>query len=199
MSNTTKHLISVFSICILAIGVIFLWTQNTKHKNNLELPSISQQSETDDNTSQNEQLPVETPKKRPLLIKKYTPQHAILKKHGLPRPVNDAIPPLQQLITEVQTFFNPMHMDIVIVRIIDEYNRGKIDLEYVVSFLESQHRYEPAILEELEPRRAFKYFNRIVRVSSGTVKAYAERILAKDPDNPDAQLHMVRYEKDKRH
>ena len=77
MSNISKLIVSVFSICILAIGVIFLWAQNAKG-NDVEIPSISQQSETDDKTSQNEQPRAETPKKRPLLIKKHTHQHAII-------------------------------------------------------------------------------------------------------------------------
>lgn len=195
ISNITRFLISVYCICILTNSMTYIQAQITK-QNNAELTSINQQTETDDNTSQNEQPRVEMPKKRPLLIKKYTPLHFHTIKHFLSSSVNDAIPSIQQVITEVQTFFNPIHLDIVIRVLMDEYKRGKIDLEYVVHFLESQHRYEPTILEELEPRRAFKYFNRIVRVSTDTVKAYAERILAIDPDNPDAQLHMVRYEKD---
>ena len=194
MSITAKLIVSVFSICFLAIGAIFLWTQNAKG-NDLEIPSISQQTETDDKTSQNEQLHAETPKKRPLLTKRHAPQPVIPKKQVLSRPVNDAILPLQLTLRSTH-FFNSKHVDITIAVIMGEYNRGRIDLEYVVDFFESQYHYEPAILEKLEPRRAFKYLNR-VRVSRDTVKAYAERILAKDPDNPDAQLHMVRYEEDK--
>lgn len=218
MSNTAKLIVSVFSICILAIGTIFLWTQNAKG-NDVEKPSISQQSETDGKISQNEQLRVETPKKRPFLTKKHTHQPVIPKKQVQPRRVNDKISlPVQlstdindlispqprpltmlsplQLILNTQVILDPIQLDIAILGIMDEYKKGKLDLEYVVNFFESQHHYEPAILEELEPRRAFKYFDRIVRVSRDTVKAYAERILAKDPDNPDAQAHMVRYEKD---
>lgn len=224
MSNTTKFLMSVFIICILTISTMSLQAQISK-PNDAELPIISQHSDADENTLQvetlkkrplltkkyarqhidtlqNERPRVEIHKKRPLLIKKYTRQHVDTKKQVLPLrvneplPVNDIIPSIQQVITEVQTFLHPMHLDIVIRRLMDEYNRGKIDLEYVVEFFESQHHYEPAILEKLEPRRAFKYFDRIVGVSSGTVNAYAENLLAKDPDNPDAQAHMVLYEKD---
>ncbi len=194
MSITAKLIVSVFSICFLAIGAIFLWTQNAKG-NDLEIPSISQQSETDDKTSQDEQLRAETPKKRPLLTKRHAPQPVIPKKQVLSRPVNDAILPLQLTLRSTH-FFNSKHVDITIAVIMGEYNRGRIDLEYVVDFFESQYHYEPAILEKLEPRRAFKYLNRML-ISRDTVKAYAERILTEDPDNPDAQLHMVRYEKDK--
>ncbi len=222
MSKTTKLLISVLSVCILVIGYILLRPYNTNRNNDVELPSISQQTKTDDNTSQNEQLRVETPKKRPFLTRKRARQHAIPKKRVLPRPVSDKIsspvqlstdindvisPQLQplsdantvifplQLIPDIQAFLDPMHVDITLAVIMGKYKQGKIDLEYVVDFLESQHIYKPTILEKLEPRRAFRYFNRIL-VSRDTVKAYAERILAKDPDNPDAQAHMVRYEKD---
>ena len=246
MSITTKFIVSVFSICFLAIGAIFFWTQNAKG-NDLEIPSISQQSETDDKTSQNEQLRAETPKKRPFLIKRHARQPVIPKKQVLSRPVNDAILPLQltpdiqafldpmhndailplQLTPDIQAFLDPIHndailplqlkheiqafldpmqvditLDITLAVIMDKYKQGKINFEYVVDFLESQHIYKPAILEKLEPRRAFRY----LAVTSITMsesrsrniaKTYAERILAKDPDNPDAQLHMVRYEEDK--
>lgn len=209
MSNTGKLLISVLSVFVLAIGTIFLWTQNAK-ENDLEIPSISRQTEFDGESSQDQKRHVKTPKKRPLLSRKHTRQSLTPIEPVPLSPVNDSIPLLQSIIdTSVQlsplipgdSIFNipvqlsPLNPGDSIARIMYLYNQGKIDLEYVVNYLESQHHYEPAILEKLKPRRAFKYFERIV-VSRNIVKAYAERILAKDPNNPDAQVHMVRYVKE---
>lgn len=184
-------------------GVIFLWAQNTSHHNRVELPSISQQTGSDDKSSQGEQQSAETHKKRPLLIKQHTRQDVIpivppllspVKVPQLLSPINDVIPPLQSTI-DIQTF--PLHLypEMSFAGIMYSYNQGKIDLDYVVDYLESQHIYNPNIVEKLTPHRAFKHFNKII-VSTDIVKAYAERILAKDPENPDAQLHMLGYEPD---
>ncbi|MCY4403221.1 MAG: hypothetical protein OXD54_11645 [Candidatus Poribacteria bacterium] len=222
MSYTTKFLISVFTVCILTIGAIFLWAQITKQKI-AALPSINQQTETD-----------VKPKRKLFLTKRHPRQHIIPKKQMLlDNSVdtnnaslldNTVIPPVTfqtdvqldyrsfdlnlklppiLLQTGVQLDFHQFHPTIRIsmIRLINMYNQGKLDLDYVVDYLESQHHFDPAILDKLAPRRAFRYIAGTSPSMSGTrsrniAKDYAERILARDPDNPDAQLHMVRYEKD---
>lgn len=211
MINTSRFLMSVFSICILTIGVIFLWLQIIK-PNNAELPSISQQSEDHDET-----LQVETPKRRPFLTKKHPSQHVIPNKQMLYKNADENRPSFDTTVippsthqTDVQFDFPNVQFDFPDVQfrptispigLIYMYNQGKFDLDYVVDYLESQHHFDATILEKLEPRRAFRYIARTSPSMGGTkskniAKAYAERILEKDPDNPDAQLHMVRYEKD---
>ncbi len=204
MSYTTRFLISVFSVSILTIGAIFLWAQITKQKNT-ELQNISQLPDVDKNTLQNEKL-----KRRPLLTKKHPRQHIIPQKEMLlnnqvgmksASSLDNTVIPPPTLQTDIQLDFHNLRPTIDIIGLIYMYNQGKLDLDYVVDYLESQHHFDPAILEKLEPRRAFRYIARTSASLGGTrsrniAKAYAERILARDPDNPDAQLHMVRYEKD---
>ena len=220
MINTSRFLIGVFSICILTIGVIFLWPQIIK-PNNAELPSISQQSEDHDET-----LRVETPKRRPFLTKKRPRQHVIPQKQMLQtnsvdtnrtssfdspviRPSqiyrhksflpkssldNTVIPP-PTFLTDVPLDSLQFHPTISPIGLIYMYNQGKFDLDYVVDYLESQHHFDAAILEKLDTRRAFRYLGGTL-VSSDVKKAYAKRILTDDPDNPDARAHLVIYEPD---
>lgn len=203
MINTSRFLIGVFGICILTIGVIFLWPQIIK-PNNAELPSISQQSEDHD-----EILQVETPKRRPYKTKKRPRQHIIPNKQMLyknadeNRPSFDTtvIPPsthqtdVQFDFPDVQFDFHQFHPTISPIGLIYMYNQGKFDLDYVVDYLESQHHFDAAILEKLDTRRAFRYLGATL-VSSDIKKAYAKRILTEDPDNPDARAHLVIYEPD---
>ena len=196
MSNITKLLIRIFSIFVLVSGTLLLWTQDSHSQDNIELPSISQETKIDDENPQNEQLHVKTLKKRPYLTKKDTHQHTIPKKRVSPFPkdINNVILPFPPIIdTQIQFFL--LDPDMALVRLMYEYKQGKIDLDYVVEYLESQYIYDPAILKKLEPRRAFRYLAATL-VSSDIVKAYAERILTKDPDNPYARARMVRYEQD---
>ena len=206
MSIATKFLICILSVCLLTICAISFCAQKTE-PNNTELPSNSQQSETDDHN-----LQVATPKKRPFLTKKHPSQHIIQNKQMLhnnadanrPSFDNTVILPSTTLQTDIQFNFHRFHPTISsigvlgVLGVIYRYNQGKLDLDYVVDYLESQHHFDAAVLEKLEPRRAFRYIARTSRSikSKNFAKAYAERILEKDPDNPDAQLHMVRYEKD---
>ena len=216
MSITTRFLISILSVCLLTICAISFWVLKTE-PNNKELPSDSQQSETDDHN-----LQVVTPKKRPFSTKKHPSQHIIPNKQMLynnaieNRPTFDTtviLPSTPQTdvqfgLSDVQFGLPDVQLDahqtrptISPIGIIYMYNQGKLDLDYVVDYLESQHHFDAAILEKLEPRRAFRYIARTSPSMGGTkskniAKAYAEHILEKDPDNPDAQLHMVRYEKD---
>ena len=196
MSNITKLLIRIFSIFVLVSGVLLLWTQDSHSQDNIELPSISQETKIDDENPQNEQLHVKTLKKRPYLTKKDTHQHIIPKKRVSPFPqdINNVILPFPPIIdTQIQFFL--LDPDMALVGLMYKYKQGKIDLDYVVEYLESQYIYDPAILKKLEPRRAFRYLAATL-VSSDIVKAYAERILTKDPDNPYARARMVRYEQD---
>ncbi len=218
MSNASRFLISVFCVYILTIGTISLQAQISK-QNNAELPSINQQTETDDNTLQEQKPRDKTPKKRPYLIKKHVRKNAFPIGQGLtrpynganllPSPVNNTIQPIKdstdfpliKLPTDFQIPLHLLHPKISMLTIMNRYKQGKLELDYVVDYLESQHHFDPAILDKLEPRRAFRYISRTSASMGGAkteeiAKAYAERILAKDPDNPDAQLHMVRYEKD---
>ena len=196
MSNITKLLIRIFSIFVLVSGSLLLWTQDSHSQDNIELPSISQETDTDDKNPQNEQLHVKTLKKRPYLTKKDTHQHTISKKRvsPLPKDINNVILPFPPIIdTQIQFFL--LDPDIALARLMYEYKQGKIDLDYVVEYLESQYIYEPAILKKLEPQRAFRYLAR-TPVSSEISKSYAKRILTEEPDNPYARAHMVRYEQD---
>ena len=196
MSNITKLLIRIFSIFVLVSGSLLLWTQDSHSQDNIELPSISQETKIDDENPQNEQLHVKTLKKRPYLTKKDTHQHTISKKRVSPFPkdINNVILPFPPIIdTQIQFFL--LDPDMALVGLMYKYKQGKIDLDYVVEYLESQYIYDPAILKKLEPRRAFRYLAATL-VSSDIVKAYAERILTKDPDNPYARARMVRYEQD---
>ena len=84
MSNITKLLIRIFSIFVLVSGTLLLWTQDSHSQDNIELPSISQETKIDDENPQNEQLHVKTLKKRPYLTKKDTHQHIIPKKRVSP-------------------------------------------------------------------------------------------------------------------
>ena len=202
MSNITKLLIRIFSIFVLVSGSLLLWTQDSHSQDNIELPSISQETKIDDENPQNEQLHVKTLKKRPYLTKKDTHQHIIPKKRvspfsvpsPFPKDINNIILPFPPIIdTQIQFFL--LDPDMALVGLMYKYKQGKIDLDYVVEYLESQYIYDPAILKKLEPRRAFRYLAATL-VSSDIVKAYAERILTKDPDNPYARARMVRYEQD---
>ena len=202
MSNITKLLIRIFSIFVLVSGTLLLWTQDSHSQDNIELPSISQETKIDDENPQNEQLHVKTLKKRPYLTKKDTHQHIIPKKRvspfsvpsPFPKDINNIILPFPPIIdTQIQFFL--LDPDMALVGLMYKYKQGKIDLDYVVEYLESQYIYDPAILKKLEPRRAFRYLAATL-VSSDIVKAYAERILTKDPDNPYARARMVRYEQD---
>lgn len=205
MSKATRFLISVFCIYILTIGTTSLRAQNTK-PNDAELSSINQQTETDDNILQEQQPRDKTSKKRPYLIKKHARKHAFpieqgLIEQGLTLRLNGANLLPSPVNTDFQIPLHLLHPKIGVLTIMNRYKQGKLDLEYAVDFLESQHHFDLAILEKLEPRRAFRYIARTSPFMGGAktkkiAKAYAERILAKDPDNPDAQLHMVRYEKD---
>ena len=193
-SSTAKRytrIISVFCVFILVTGAVFLYI---RHKNGVELPGISQQTETDGESSQGEQQHAETPKKRPYLTRRDARQYIITKEQTLPSSVN----PLQ-LTTNTPTQFVPIgdfaDAEIVFAVLMSQYSQGKITFEYLVDFLESQHIYEPAILEKLEPRRAFRYLVRTL-APNDVIKAYAKRILTEDADNPDARAHMVNYERD---
>ena len=188
MMNTSRFLLSVLSICILTIGTTSLQAQITEPIN-AESPNINQLPDVDENTLQDEKL-----KRRPFLTKRHPHQHIIPKNQVL----------LNNTDIELDfhqfhpTFFHPKFR---LIGIIHMYNKGKLDLDYVVDYMESQHHFDPTILEKVEPRRAFRYIARTSPSMGGTkskkiAKAYAERILAEDPDNPDAQLHMMRYEND---
>ncbi len=72
---------------------------------------------------------------------------------------------------------------------------GDKTLEETLTFLEKHQIYNAAILDQLEPRRAFEYIYAVRAYHKD--KAYAERVLAEDPDNPDARACMVSYELDK--
>ncbi len=72
---------------------------------------------------------------------------------------------------------------------------GDMEPEDAVNFLETHRIYNPIILDKLEPRRAIDYFYKVM-VPQKEREAYARGVLARAPDNPDAQMVLLSAEPD---
>ncbi len=72
---------------------------------------------------------------------------------------------------------------------------GGMTPEDAVTFLETYQIYNPLILDELEPRRAIDYLYK-VRARWKDRETYARGVLARAPDNPDAQMVLLSAEPD---
>jgi len=148
----------------------------------------------------------------PMDVKVIDPRRLISQEHSQQSNVNDfnlqslpldvnVIDPNLQVHQDIHAYLSSSDPERHPIYIMNMYSRGKIDLDYALDYLESQYIYQPDILEKLESRRAFKYLNTVSVSLSETrymkiVTAYVDQLLAKDPDNPDALLYLVRDEKD---
>ena len=72
---------------------------------------------------------------------------------------------------------------------------GGMNPEDAVVLLETYQIYNPLILDELKPRRAINYLYK-VKVRWEEKETYARSVLARDPDNPDAQMLLLSAEPD---
>lgn len=67
--------------------------------------------------------------------------------------------------------------------------------EEAIAFLEAHGHYNEAILSQVSAHRAFKYLEAI-RASWEKVNEYAEKALAENPDDFEAKMRLMLYEKD---
>ena len=72
---------------------------------------------------------------------------------------------------------------------------GGMNPEEAIAFLEEHGHYNEAILSQVSAHRAFKYL-KAIRSDPEKVNKYAEKALAKDPDNIDVKKHLLLYETD---
>lgn len=67
---------------------------------------------------------------------------------------------------------------------------GDMNPEDAVHFLEAHGVYNPFILDKLQPHRAIDYLYK-VRARQEVREIYAKSVLARDSDNPDAQMVLL--------
>lgn len=225
MPYITRFLICGFSLCILIIGTTSLQAQITKP--NITLQSDTDEITLHDESPKKRPFLTNKRPHQHIINQKQRLQTNFVDTNSASSLDNTVIPPSQidryksflpisslyNTLISPPTFQPDVQLDslkldprqylppISLIGVIHMFNQGKLELDYVVDYLESQHHFDLTILEKLEPRRAFRYIATTSASMSSEkttkiAKAYAERILAKDPDNPDAQLHMVHYEKD---
>ncbi len=165
-----------------------------------------------------EHMHVETPHAPPPKIKRVRPKtnarpNRVLKNIGPILPSTSAIPPPPLLPVNIQSRLDQIYREMVIAgtmyeirddeKVVTEAaHKRRYDIlvggmtpEDAVIFLETYQIYNPLILDELEPRRAIDYLYQ-VRVRWKEKETYAMRVLARDPNNPDAQVVLLSAEPD---
>ena len=154
------------------------------------------------------------PKIKRVRTKTNTLQNPALKNIGPILPItNCIIEPAPPLPADIQERIKQLSREMRIAGTLYEIRNGSLEIseaahkrnyevlvgdmapEDAVDFLEAHGVYNPFILDKLEPRRAIDYLYK-VRARQVTRETYARRVLARDPDNPDAQMVMLRAEPD---
>ena len=156
---------------------------------------------------------VSTPQIKRVRTKANIRQNRALKSIGPILPIVDIIPAPPPLPTDVKTRLIQLRRKMVVAgtyyeirdgeKVITEAaNKRRYDVlvgdmepEDAVNFLETHRIYNPIILDKLEPRRAIDYFYKVM-VPQKEREAYARGVLARAPDNPDAQMVLLSAEPD---
>ncbi len=152
---------------------------------------------------------------RPIRFNRAARNNPALKNIGsIPAAVHDDIiePPLP-LPTDLQTRLYKLHREMAAIGemyeirngekfITEEAHRRSLEIlagdmnpEEAIDFLEEHGHYNEAILSQVSAHRAFKYLQAI-RASWEKVNEYAEKALAENPDNFEAKMRLMLYEKD---
>ena len=153
------------------------------------------------------------PKIKRVRTKTNTRQNRALKNIGPILPITCAIPAPPPLPADIQVRLDQIRQEMIIARtyyeiwngekvITEAANKrrydalvGDMEPEDAVAFLETHGVYNPIILDKLEPRRAIGYLYKVM-VHQKDREAYARSVLARDPNNPDAQMVLLSAEPD---
>ena len=152
---------------------------------------------------------------RPIRFNRAARNNSALKNIGtIPAAVHDdIIEPPPPLPTDLQTRLYNLHREMAAIGEMYEIRNGRkfmteeahkrrleilvgdMNPEDAIDFLEEHGQYNEAILSQVSAHRAFKYLQAI-RASWEKVNEYAEKALAENPDNFEAKMRLMLYEKD---
>ncbi len=154
-------------------------------------------------------------KHRPIRINKAARNTPALKNIG-PIPAaehDDIIEPPPPLPMDIQMSLEKLRQEMLVVGemyeirngekfITEEAHKRRLEIlagdmnpEEAIDYLEKHGYYNEAILSQVSAHRAFKYLEAI-RASWKKVNEYAEKALTESPDNFEAKMHLILYEKD---
>ena len=158
---------------------------------------------------------VEAPRNhRPIRFNRAARDNPSLKNIGsIPAADHDDIIEPPPLPTDLQTRLDDLHREMAAIGEVWEIRNGRkfmteeahkrrlgvlagdMNPEEAIDFLEKHGQYNEAILSQVSADRAFKYL-KAIRAHWKRINEYAEKALVENPDNFEAKMKLMLYEKD---